>query len=247
MCAWASWRSRTHSMGTENDNRTLSDLAQRGKDKPTAAAAAGKDLVVIRLIGRGTMLNAPALQDFSDEQRKAGFLHFLFDFERCTGLDSTFMGVMVGMYSASSDSTESMPVPVPAFVDADLPRGMASPDETDELEPMSPEEALASLAQAGIGSPVKKEAPASTVSAVNASSEVRSLLAMLGVDKFVKLRGSCDLSKLETTILPEKAISPLERQQLIYKAHEQLIEIDERNEAQFGELLRSLSEELKNG
>ena len=70
------------------------------------------------------------------------------------------------------------------------------------------------------------------------------LLSMLGVDKFVKLRGSCDLSKLETTILPEKAISPLERQQLILKAHEQLVEIDKRNEAQFGDLLKTLSEEL---
>ena len=50
--------------------------------------------------------------------------------------------------------------------------------------------------------------------------------------------------KLEMTILPEKAISPLERHQLIYKAHEQLVEIDKRNAVQFGDLLKSLSEEL---
>jgi len=221
------------------------DAAQKSKDKSTGviprnyvAVARGRDLVVIRVIGRGTMLNAPALQDFADEQRKAGFLHFLFDFERCLGLDSTFMGVMVGMYSASSsESSMNMPVAVPAFVDADMPK--------TDLEPMSPEEALAQLAQQGIGTPPKKEPQTGTVSAVNVSGEVRSLLAMLGVDKFVKLRGSCDLSKLETTILPEKAISPLERSELIYKAHELLVEIDQRNEAQFGELLKSLSEELR--
>ncbi len=195
------------------------------------AVARGRDLVVIRVVGRGNMLNAPALQEFSDEQRKAGFVHFLFDFERCIGLDSTFMGVMVGMYSAPEP--KSAGGGIPALIGSETP---------DELEPMSPTEALAALAQQGIGAP-KQESP-STVSAVNVPNEVRSLLSMLGVDKFVKLRGSCDLSKLETTILPEKAISPLERQHLILKAHEQLVEIDKRNEAQFGEMLKMLSAEL---
>ena len=233
-------------MGTEKNSEAAQN---KSKEKSTGtlarnyvSVARGRDLVVIRLIGRGTMLNAPALQDFADEQRKAGFIHFLFDFERCSGLDSTFMGVMVGMYSAA-DSHSSLPS-VPALVDADMPKTPASGKDTDELLPMSPEEALATLAQESFSEKKKLDLRASTVSAVNTSAEVRSLLSMLGVDKFVKLRGSCDLSKLETTILPEKAISPLERQQLILKAHEQLVEIDKRNEAQFGDLLKTLSEEL---
>ncbi len=241
-------------MATEQESKLpLPPAAQsRSKDKSTSvsarnyvAVARGRDLVVIRLIGRGTMLNAPALQEFADDQRKAGFVHFLFDFERCTGLDSTFMGVMVGMYSVAESSAPA-PSAVPALVGIDLPKNQPSGKDTDALEPMSAEEALATLANEGfgLGEPKKTETYSSTVSAVNASAEIRSLLAMLGVDKFVKLRGSCDLSKLETTILPEKAISPLERQQLIYKAHEQLIEIDKRNEAQFGDLLKQLSEEL---
>ncbi len=206
------------------------------------AVARGRDLVVIRVVGRGNMLNAPALQEFSDEQRKAGFIHFLFDFERCAGLDSTFMGVMVGMCSVT-DSNHSMAVAVPALVEMDAARVKAP--EPAELEPMSPQEALAALAQEGLGAaPSRKESRASTVSAVNVSTEIRGLLGMLGVDKFVTMRGTCDLSKLETTILPEKAISPLERQQLILKAHEQLVEIDKRNEAQFGDLLKTLSAEL---
>ena len=221
-------------MPTDKDPKSTSSIPRN-----YVAVARGRDLVVIRVIGRGTMLNAPALQEFADEQRKAGFLHFLFDFERCVGLDSTFMGVMVGMYSAPTDTSFTAPA-VPAFVDADMPK-----TDADELEPMSPEEALALLAEEGIGAPIKKESKSGTVSAVNVTPEVRGLLAMLGVDSFVKIRGSCDLSKLETTILPEKAISPHERHALIYKAHEQLVEIDARNLAQFGDLLKSLSEELK--
>ena len=206
------------------------------------AVARGRDLVVIRVIGRGNMLNAPALQEFAEEQRKAGYTQFLFDFERCGGLDSTFMGVMVGMQSAG-DSGRYAAVSVPALVKADQPKNTGSPDETAELMPMSPEEALAALANEGIGYKRQPSPPAS-VSVVNASKEIQALLAMLGVDKFVKMRGTCDVSKLETTILPEKAISPLERQELIFKAHEQLVEIDRRNEAHFGEFRRSLAEEL---
>jgi len=217
--------------------------SQQQQSANYVAVARGQDLVVIRVIGRGNMLNAPALQEFADEQRKAGYIHFLFDFERCVGLDSTFMGVMVGMFSAS-DSGHSLSVVVPALVDADAPRGMQPGSDTAELEPMSPEEALAALAQEGLGATAKVESRPSTVSAVNVSHEVKGLLGMLGVDKFVKIRGMCDLSKLETTILPEKAISPNERRQLIYKAHELLVEIDKRNEAQFGPLLQSLSVEL---
>lgn len=241
-------------MGTVKESKSPHSTAVPNKSNDKSAGtparnyvsvARGRDLVVIRVIGRGTMLNAPALQEFADEQRKAGYLHFLFDFERCAGLDSTFMGVMVGMYSAS-DSNVSLPTAVPALVEADMPKAPASATghDTDELEPMTPEEALATLARAGFSDKKKLDPRASTVSAVNASAEVRSLLSMLGVDKFVKLRGSCDLSKLETTILPEKAISPLERQHLVLKAHEQLVEIDKRNEEHFGDLLKSLSEEL---
>ena len=148
-------------MATEKESK---DKSSAPPPRNYVAVARGRDLVVIRLIGRGTMLNAPALQDFADEQRKAGYLHFLFDFERCTGLDSTFMGVMVGMYSPPpSDSSLGLGLTVPAFVDSDMPK---SPDDTNELEPMSPEEALASLAQEGIGAP-KKEARSGTVSAAS--------------------------------------------------------------------------------
>ena len=46
------------------------------------------------------------------------------------------------------------------------------------------------------------------------------------------------------TELPEKTMSPEERRLLILKAHEHLVEIDKRNEAQFGSFLQTLSAEL---
>jgi len=207
------------------------------------AVARGSDLVVIKVIGAGNMITAPALADFAEEQRKYGFRKFVFDLERCTRLDSTFMGVMVGMYHGGKKEAAK---PAADVVVPDAPHG---------LEPVSPQEAIAELRRKFNQEPASAD-PASDsgsreatpndcqLSAVNVTSEIRNLMAMLGVDKFVKMRGSCDLKQLETTILPEKNLPAADRRRLIYKAHETLVEIDKRNEAQFGSFLKTLSAEL---
>jgi anti-anti-sigma regulatory factor len=195
------------------------------------------------------MINAPALQEFAEEQRREGYSHFVFDFQRCIGLDSTFMGVMVGLQScAESESSESSESQFGALSD-DPESAARQQNSAGELEPLSPAEALAELSKAcegGSRSAANSDAEprACTVSAVNISKELRALLAMLGVDKFINISGQCDLSRLEATPLPEKQLSPDERHRLIFKAHETLVEIDKRNEAQFGPLLQSLSQAL---
>lgn len=219
-------------MSSERKTRSLPEIPKRNeKDGPPksdyVAVARGKDLVVIRVTGRGNMANAPALQEFVEQQREAGFTQFLFDFERCSGLDSTFMGVMVGMHHSLEPSS-----PTPA-------------DESGDLIAMSPEEALEALAK-GVSSsePPHEHNKDGSISAVNVSKDLLKLLAMLGVDVFIKIRGSYDLSRLETTILPEKNMTPPERSALIYKAHQLLVEADKRNEAHFGALLKSLAQEM---
>jgi len=205
---------------------------ESGTSKDYLAVARGSDLVVIRVVGKGNMITASALADFAEQQRRAGFKRFVFDMERCNGLDSTFMGVMVGMQT-SLKSSESSRMTV------------AHPPASQNLRPLSPEEATAELA-----SELSKPAsPApdpneGVISAVNVSPEVRGLMNMLGVDKFVKLRGICDLKPLETTVLSERNVPAEERRRLIIKAHETLVEIDKRNLAQFGPFLKSLSLEL---
>ena len=220
------------SQGSENRRSGKQDATLRDY----IAVARGSDLVVIRVVGAGNMLTAPSLAEFAEEQRKAGFKRFVFDLERCKGLDSTFMGVMVGMYTAAK--TES---------------GLHSKTEptNDLLEPMTPEEAATELKEhvhpPGCPLPNSTEpqtAVDSQISAVNVSTDIKNLMGMLGVDKFVKVRGVCDLKQLETTILPEKVMAPAERRKLILKAHETLVEVDKRNEAQFGAFLKSLSAEL---
>jgi len=213
---------------THSDSHGKRNTGKLEASRDFIAVARGSDLVVIRVVGSGNMLTAPGLADFADEQRKHGYRRFVFDMERCTRLDSTFMGVMVGMSSGRSES------------------GKLKAQSSAELVAVDPDDAAAelrkTLATGTGGLPTASED--CLLSAVNVSEDLRGLMAMLGVDKFVKLRGACELKQLETTILPEKQLPPNDRRRLILKAHETLVEIDKRNEAQFGAFLKSLSAEL---
>src|SRR5439155_7094523 len=118
--------------------------------------------------------------------------------ERCHGADSTFRGVMAGMQSALKPDSDQKIQPV-----------SAAPPAAEILEPINPQEAAARLreelarsTEPQAAQPVQSGSGGDgIISAVNVSPEVRDLMNMLGVDKFVKLRGSCDLKQLETTIL----------------------------------------------
>lgn len=52
---------------------------------------------VIRVAGRGTFKSAGALKQFGQAARDGGCRRLLFDMAACTGMDSTFMGVLAGL------------------------------------------------------------------------------------------------------------------------------------------------------
>jgi hypothetical protein len=198
------------------------------------AVTRGVGMVIIRVTGAGNMLNAPALNDFAEQEVSAGFRRFVFDLQPCQALDSTFMGCMVGLANGLKKEAVGK---------------QASGTDSSGDEPvveLSPEEALAALkAQlTARKEPAADSSKTSFVVAVNASAEVRELLGILGVDKFVPLLGHLVFPELEMTTLPNVEMDPTARREMILKAHENLVEIDKRNESQFGAFLKSLSDEL---
>lgn len=201
------------------------------------AVSRGGGMVIVRVIGAGNMLTVPSLNEFAEQQLRDGFKRFVFDLQPCQALDSTFMGCMVGLANGlKKESSRIEPAQ----------RETPETQSEDKVEEMSPEEALATLrAQLAMGNNVAPARPnAPFVVAINASPEVLELLGILGVDKFVPLLGHLQLPDMETTILPTVEMTPEERRLMILKAHENLVEIDKRNEAQFGTFLKSLSSEL---
>lgn len=53
----------------------------------------------IRCEGKGSFLQSPALKDCAEKRRSSGETRFVIDLEACTGMDSTFMGLLAGLAS----------------------------------------------------------------------------------------------------------------------------------------------------
>ncbi len=54
------------------------------------------DPVLVRIEGRASFQNSACLHDFVDEMLRRGRTRFVLDFQRCTSMDSTFLGVLAG-------------------------------------------------------------------------------------------------------------------------------------------------------
>lgn len=53
--------------------------------------------VILRINGRATYLNSSPVSDFFQRLVKAGKRKFIVDFLNCSGMDSTFMGILAGV------------------------------------------------------------------------------------------------------------------------------------------------------
>jgi len=61
--------------------------------------AIGKRAVLVRVSGMASMTNCLCLRDFLDEMQASSHSFIIIDLTRCTGMDSTFMGVLAGAAS----------------------------------------------------------------------------------------------------------------------------------------------------
>ena len=64
--------------------------------KPPFLVDAYSDPVLIRIEGRASFMNSGSLKDFFTEMSRQGKLRIAVDFQNCTSMDSTFLGVLAG-------------------------------------------------------------------------------------------------------------------------------------------------------
>jgi anti-anti-sigma regulatory factor len=64
--------------------------------KPTFLVDAYADPVLVRIEGRASFANSGSLKDFFSEMIKQAKPRFVVDFQLCTSMDSTFLGVLAG-------------------------------------------------------------------------------------------------------------------------------------------------------
>lgn len=65
--------------------------------KSTFLVDAYSDPVLIRIQGRASFANSGSLLEFIGEMIEQGRRRFVVDFSDCTGMDSTFLGVLAGL------------------------------------------------------------------------------------------------------------------------------------------------------
>ena len=64
--------------------------------KPVYLVDAYSDPIIIRIEGRASFQNSGCLHDFFAEMRRQGKIRYVLDFQHCTSMDSTFLGVLAG-------------------------------------------------------------------------------------------------------------------------------------------------------
>lgn len=62
-----------------------------------------RETVLFRVVGLGNMRAAMGLMGFSEAMLAQGYTRFAFDLAECRGLDSTFMGAMVGLAADAAE------------------------------------------------------------------------------------------------------------------------------------------------
>lgn len=65
--------------------------------KPVFMVDASSDPVFVRVTGRANFQNSACLRDFVAEILRQGKTRFVMDFQNCTSMDSTFLGVLAGV------------------------------------------------------------------------------------------------------------------------------------------------------
>ncbi len=66
-------------------------------DRGHVLAACDNAVVYCRVIGAGNMNNCAPFQSFSGRMQRSGYHQFILDFSACEALDSTFLGVLLGI------------------------------------------------------------------------------------------------------------------------------------------------------
>ena len=55
------------------------------------------DRAFIKVLNKASNLNCEPLRRFFEEQNKKGQKRYIIDFENCSSMDSTFLGILVGV------------------------------------------------------------------------------------------------------------------------------------------------------
>ncbi|MFA5264553.1 MAG: STAS domain-containing protein [Opitutaceae bacterium] len=166
--------------------------------KPSFLVDAFSDPVLIRIEGRASFQNSASIRDFINEMIRDGKKRLVIDFQHCTSMDSTFLGVLAGTAL-----------------------------ELRKLQPVG------SLVLIRMG--------------VRNLELVRNLglhrLLIIDAEDRIKL----NFDQATRPIASSGALSEIDQARLVLQAHENLVEVDQSNQAKFQDVLTFLRNRVEHG
>ncbi len=72
-------------------------MSPRGAPSGVFKIARSGDAVYVKVVGLGTMNNSMTFKEFADRMVVEGYRRFIMDLAECRGVDSTFMGILLGI------------------------------------------------------------------------------------------------------------------------------------------------------
>ncbi|HKJ91089.1 MAG TPA: STAS domain-containing protein [Oceanipulchritudo sp.] len=67
------------------------------QDDPSFLVNPYEDPVVVKINGKASFLNSSPVKDLFDRLAEQGKRRFVVDFQNCSGMDSTFLGILAGL------------------------------------------------------------------------------------------------------------------------------------------------------
>ncbi len=75
-------------------------------NNPAFLVNTNRDSAFILIQGKATFANANTFKQFIDKSLEKNIRHYIIDFESCSGMDSTFLGIIAWLGLKIKDSTE---------------------------------------------------------------------------------------------------------------------------------------------
>ena len=153
--------------------------------------ARSQDVVLVRVHGLARLANAMLFEEFCADMIERKFKYFIIDLAQCRGMDSTFMGILVGLAQTTHENRVTH------------------------------------------------------VCLINTSAYCVTLLKTLGLERIVQMVDvPIRLPQAAAFTLEDVPCSDEERLQIVQKAHENLVKLDERNALELGSFLAVLKSEV---
>ena len=179
-------------------------MTQPAANPTSYQVARSADTVYVRVQGLANMKNVQVLDSCINAEAE-GAVTLIIDLSGCTGMDSTFMGLLVGTSQRLKGHTVAgQPV-----------AGRTAAGQTGRLVLVNPTEANLKL------------------------------LHMLGVSDVVPVVSGSVLPALDfVTLTADPSLGPMQRMELVRRAHQNLVALNDANRVKFAAFLEKLEADL---